>query len=110
PMGTPVHLSAALEGIAAVAASLNLPQPALRLLGAAAALREASGAGADRDAERRQRLIQLRAVGPLPPEECLRAETEGRSLSLEQAITDALELTLPAGPPTAVPADRSPRE
>jgi predicted ATPase/class 3 adenylate cyclase len=97
PMGTPIHLTAALEGVAAVAASLRHSEQALRLLGAATALRETSGAGADRDALLRHRLIQLRAAGPLPPEERLRAETEGRNLTLDEAIADALALPPAAG-------------
>ena len=97
PMGTPVHLTAALEGVAgrgglAPALAAGPPPP-----GAATALRETSGAGADREAQLRHRLIQLRAAGPLPPEERLRAETEGRGLTLEEAIADALTLPPPVG-------------
>ena len=87
----PPVLARALEGCAAVAAAAGRGARALRLLGAAAALRQTSGAVTDQGSgERGQRTAEV-ARQQARQGEAAAAWAAGRTMPLEQAIADALK-------------------
>jgi hypothetical protein len=90
-VGEQQMIAAALEGLAAVAAAQGQPLRAVRLAGAAAALRER----ASQPAWLIEQAILIRWLAPaqqaLGQEAQARAWAEGRALALEQAIAYALE-------------------
>ena len=85
----PPVLARALEGCAAVAVAARRGERGLRLLGAAAVLRETSGAVTD-GRERAQRTAEL-ARQQAGQRVADAAWSQGQAMSLEQAVADALE-------------------
>jgi hypothetical protein len=84
-------IARALEGCAAVAAAAGRGTRALRLLGAAAALRETSGAVTDHGSrERGQRTADL-ARKQARQREAAAAWAAGRTMPLERAVAYALK-------------------
>jgi predicted ATPase/class 3 adenylate cyclase len=85
-------IASSLEVLASIVATKGLPAPATRLLGAAAALREASGAPlfANEREEHDRQLARLREQlgGPA----FTAASDQGRALSLDEAVAEALAL------------------
>jgi predicted ATPase/DNA-binding SARP family transcriptional activator len=95
PLPPPV-LARALEGCAAAAAAAGRGARALRLLGAAAALRETSGAVTDNGSrERGQRTAEF-ARQQARRREAAAAWAAGRTMPLEQAVAYALKDAAPA--------------
>jgi DNA-binding CsgD family transcriptional regulator len=100
----------ALDGLSAVALTQGQPQPAVRLLSAAAALREAVGYqhGTADQTEISQRLATMRAQ--LDPATFEAIWTAGQALSLAEAlgeaaaIAEAAQAAQPAQPTPAKPA------
>jgi predicted ATPase/transcriptional regulator with XRE-family HTH domain len=91
--GNPRSAAYALEGIALIHAVQGQPEPAARLVGAAAALRAAIGAPL-MEPDRRRYDPALAAVRTVLGEEAFAAAwAAGQTLSLEQAITEALQAT-----------------
>jgi tetratricopeptide (TPR) repeat protein len=96
-----------LDGLAAVAHSRGEPERAARLLGAAAALRDAIGlipSPAER-ADHERTLAAVRAA--MDPEAFVAAWGAGRAMPLRQAVDEAL--AIPASAPSAVPWPAPPR-
>lgn len=93
-LGTRPISAKALEGFAALAA-VTEPARAQRLLGAAAALHESSGAGAPRDDRQRVSRLTERIQQQLAPYTAAAAWDAGRAMTLEEAIAYALEGTEP---------------
>ena len=89
--GPPPVLARALEGCAAVAAAAGRGARALRLLGAAAALRETSGAVTDLGSRERGQRTAERARQRARQQVAAVAWAAGRAMPLEQAIADALK-------------------
>jgi predicted ATPase len=88
---TPQVVAIALEGFAALAARTGRHARALRLRGAAAALREASGNAMVRtDLERQERWLTA-ARQRLGASRAAAAEAEGRKMTLARAIAEALD-------------------
>ena len=79
----------ALEGLAGLAAATDEPQRALRLAGAAAALRQRLGIGAAWPPKMERRLKPARLA--LAAAEQAAAWAEGATMTLEQAVAYALE-------------------
>jgi hypothetical protein len=92
------RIADALEGYGALAAAQGAPRRALRLAGAAAALRERERG--TRPLSPREQITRDRRLAParqaLSAEEQAAAWAEGQAMTLEQAIADALEEQAPA--------------
>jgi hypothetical protein len=79
----------AIEGLTSVAVARKEAEQAARLLGAAAALWEALGAGAPSRAHA-EAVADAGARAGLPRDALAAAHAEGRAMSLEQAVAYAL--------------------
>ncbi len=100
----PWNVAGALEGLAGVAARRDRPESAVRLYGAAAAVREASGARLDPSshAARERSVGALRAA--LGEDHFAVTWTEGEGLAPDRAIAEAASMSLePSAPPDAPP-------
>ena len=100
-LGSPHGVAWALEGFAQLAARSGAPERALRLAGAAAALRAATGTegGAPPDAAARFAARLAPARRALGEAAAAARFAEGRGLSLEQAVAEALAEDGHPGPP-----------
>lgn len=92
-LGVPTYLAGCLEGIGLVAAAAGQGMDAARLLGAAAAWRERVGEAQTEEwrAEIEQAIVSVQAT--LSTEEWAAAFEGGRALTLEEAISEALDET-----------------
>jgi non-specific serine/threonine protein kinase len=101
-------LAMTLSGIAVAAAVQGRADPAVRLLAAAAALREQLGVSPEawQRAEYDQALERARAA--MPPEEFSVAWAAGYGLPLAAVIAEALAVAAPAAPPSGRPRTTDP--
>jgi predicted ATPase len=88
-----LEIARSLEGLAELEATVD-PKRALRLVGAAGALRKAIGAEAYADELRRQEAWLQPLYGALGEKVCAEARAEGRAMSVDEAIDLVVE-TLP---------------
>ena len=96
-------VAGALDGFAALAAAQGRPERNLRLAGAAAALLEAIGAAPQPVAQRSLERWLAQARQALGEAAAAARFAEGRGLSLEQAVAEALAGDGPLGSPPAGP-------
>jgi non-specific serine/threonine protein kinase len=107
-LGSPQGVAASLDGFARLAAAGGAPARALRLAGAAAALRAATGTA---NAAREQRLAALDLLAParraLDAAAQRAAWAQGQAMTVEGAVAEALE-DAAAPPPAAAPTGGAP--
>jgi predicted ATPase/DNA-binding CsgD family transcriptional regulator len=96
-----------LERLARLAGALKQPTRALRLAGAAAALRAAGGVHLPEDAERNLEAALMLARQALGEVEATAAWAEGHAMSLDQAIAFAQQAPLDAEPGLAAAEPRA---
>lgn len=89
-LGYKYGLAYALEGLAEVAAAEGLPERALRLGGAAAALRDSTGAASAEAFRARQERRLADARARLSADGAAAARAAGRAMALEDAIAEGL--------------------
>jgi hypothetical protein len=91
PLGDAIETSFEIQGLAMAAAGLDHPDRALRLYGAGARIWEQTGVeiGVPFWTTLLDRYLAL-ARDSVPPDEASRAWEEGRGLSFENAIAEAL--------------------
>src|SRR5262249_6824533 len=110
-LGHILGIAECLEGFAAAAAARRQGRRAARLLGAAAALRETTGAPLPAADRALYQSVVRRIEQQLQPEAFEKEQAVGRALSTAQAIDYALADTSPGAPPrTARPSALTERE
>jgi non-specific serine/threonine protein kinase len=95
-LGNTLAIAECLEGFAGVAMAQRQARRAARLLGAAAVLREMTGAPPTLAERRQQELMLQRIREALTPGGLAREEALGRAMSLEEAMKYALDRSQPA--------------
>jgi non-specific serine/threonine protein kinase len=109
-LGGRARLAIPLEGFAQLAAAAGQPAVALRLAGAAAALREAYAMPAAPTEQWQLERWLARTRAALSPQAATTAWADGRHLSPEQAIAAALALAVDAAPRRSAAEALTPRE
>ena len=102
--GDRLFLTAALEGVASIAAAHGDAERAARLYGAAAATREQLGASIEPWERPAHERGIARARGALPPETFAAVWAAGEALLLSDVIAEALAIAPPATPSEAAEA------
>jgi hypothetical protein len=90
-LGNPVGIGQARRRLVALAAESGQPERAARLLGAAAVVREGSGASFASGADVDSKAVATRVQDPLGEQAAAAARAAGRKMTLEQAVVYALE-------------------